>query len=422
MAAPPSPGSRPDSRPGTRDALAALRHRDFRIFWIGALLSNTGTWVQGATIPFVVYHLTDSAAWVGWVAFLQFLPVMALGPVGGSLADRFPRRTLLLVTQGALGVLALAFWVVWVTDRASLGAIVFLVVLSGLVAGLNIPAWQAFVSELVPRESLLNAVTLNSLQFNAARAFGPAVAGVLLGIGVGWAFLVNALSYVAGVVALAMIHVVAPPRAERGEGLIADFVSAIRFTKRLPGVRTAYAVVAVLGLLGGPLFQLLVVFAEEVFGVDDALYGVLGAALGAGAILAAPFVAGRGSGMARSVLLDGALVTYGVAVTAFALSPWFPVAVAMLAVAGGAYLAIAATLNTTIQLQVPEQLRGKVLAVYVMILTATMPLGALVQGALIQVVGPRPVVAVAGATFVALALWMRWGSDCLATVDAPGLT
>ncbi len=411
----------PARRPGTRDALAAFRHRNFRVFWFGALLSNTGSWLQNTTIPFVVYRLTGSAAWVGAVAFLQFVPIVVLGPVAGAIADRYARRTVLLVTQSALALLALGFWGVWLSDRASLGAIVVLVVLSGIVAGLNLPAWQAFVSELVPRDDLLNAVTLNSLQFNASRAFGPALGGLVLGIGVGWAFLANALSYVAVIVALAMVRLVAPVRDRRHGSVLTDFRDAVRFTHRLPGVRTCFAVVVALGLLGGPLFQLLVVFADEVFGVDDQLYGLLGAALGIGAIVAAPFVAGRGSGLPRSTLLGGAVVAYGVAVTAFALAPVFPMAVVALMVAGGAYLAIASTLNTTIQLQVPEVLRGKVLAVYLMLLTAAMPVGALVQGFLVQAVGPRPVVAVAGATFAGLALWLRWGSDRLATVDDEGL-
>ena len=319
-----------------------------------------------------------------------------------------------------MAVVALAFWGVWVAGRASLGVIIALVICAGVIGGLNIPAWQAFVSELVPRESLLNAVTLNSLQFNAARAFGPALAGLAISAGVGWAFLANALSFAAVLVALAMVRVVTPPRARATTGVLADFRDAFRFTGRLPGVRTCFVVVVALGLLGGPLFSLLVVFAEEVFGVRDALYGLLGASLGAGAIVAAPLVAGRGSGMARSHLLAVAMCAYGAAVTAFALAPDYWVGVAALVVAGGGYLAIASTLNTTIQLQVPEVLRGKVLATYVMLLTAAMPLGALVQGALVDAVGPRPVVAVAGATFALLVVWLR-ARDRFSALDDEGL-
>lgn len=407
-----------DTRPGVRDALAAFQHRNFRVFWIGALLSNTGSWLQNTTIPFVVYGLTGSAAWVGAMAAFQFVPVVLMGPLGGALADRYPRRSVLLVTQSAAAVLALAFWLTWVTDRLTMPALIGLVLVSGVVAGLNIPSWQAFVSELVPRESLLNAVTLNSLQFNAARAFGPALAGIVLGWGVGWAFVLNALSYLAVLVALALVRVPRLERSPREGSVLADFVAAARATGDLPGVRVCFLAVTALGVLGGPLFQFLVVFAKEVFGVDDGMYGLLGAALGIGAIVAAPYVAGRGTGMPRSTLLTGAMVLYGAAIAVFALSPWFALAVAVLAVAGGGYLAIASTLNTTIQLQVPEVMRGKVLSLYIMLLTAAVPVGSLIQGRLVETFGPRPVVATAGVLFAVMGMWLRVDGTRRAAIDA----
>lgn len=408
------------SRPTTRDALAAFRHRNFRIFWIGALLSNTGSWLQNTTVPFVVWRLTESPAWVGGVAFLQFIPVVVVSPLGGSLADRYQRRTVLLVTQSAMAVVALAFWAVWLADAMTLPAVVALVVVSGMVAGVNIPSWQAFVSELVPRESLLNAVTLNSLQFNAARAFGPALGGVVLGaLGVGWAFVINALSYAAVLVALGMVVV---PRLERDStsgGVLAGFRAAVRYSRGLSGVVVCLVSVFALGFLGGPVFSLLVVFAEDVFGVGDGLYGLLAASLGIGSILAAPLVAGRWSALARSRLLGASMATYGVALVVFALAPVFALAVAALVAAGGAYLAIASTLNTTVQLQVSETMRGKVLALYIMLLTVAMPLGSLLQGFLADTVGPRPTVAAAGGVFVVI-VGVLVGGGHLLDVDGEG--
>jgi MFS family permease len=398
--------SPPSSRPGLREAGAALKVPVFRRFWIGALISNSGSWMQNVSVPFVLYQLTGSATWVGAASFAQFLPAVVLGPLGGSLADRFPRRTVLLVAQVAMAAVALALWALWSSVRATPWTITALVALLGAVSGLAIGAWQAFVSELVPRHLLLNAVTLNSAQFNGARAFGPALGGVVLAtLGPSGAFALNALSFVAVLVALASIPgrpaALAPATGRRT--VFGETWETVGYIRNMPGIAACVLVVAAIGFLGSPVFPLLVVFAEDVFQVSDALYGLLGAALGIGGVLATPYVAGRGSGMARSRLAGGGLALYAGSLIAFALAPVFPVAVLALVFAGGAYLAVASTLNTTIQVQVAEERRGKVLALYVMGLTSSYPLGSLVQGAVVDLVGVRVVTAVA-----ALALGGVW--------------
>jgi len=407
------------ARPGLRQALVAFRYPNYRRFWVGALLSNTGSWLQAVTIPFVVYGLTASASWVGVAGFLQFAPAVVAGPIGGSIADRFHRRNVLLVTQSLAALVALALWAVWVSGVRSLAVVLALVAVGGLVVGVNIPSWQAFVSELVPREVLLNAVTLNSTQFNAARAFGPALGGLVLGtLGVGWAFLLNAGSFLAVLAALAAIRV---PRLARpagpGGSLRDELRATARSVRKRPGIVACFVIVAALGALGSPVFQMLVVFAEEVFVVGDIRYGLLGAALGVGAIVTAPFVAGPGAGMRRSRLITLAVLAYGAAVVAFALAPGYAAGLAALVVVGGGYLAIASTLNTTIQIQVDEAVRGKVLAVYLMLLTAALPAGVLAQGLLVEAIGPRAAVALAGGAFLAVVGWLRWGTGLVARMD-----
>jgi hypothetical protein len=409
-------------RPGLRQALTAFRYRNFALFWTGALLSNSGSWIQNITIPFVVFNITGSAAWVGVAGFLQFLPVVLMGPLGGSIADRFHRRTVLLVTQAAQAGVALALWVVWSAGVRNLVVIIGLVAVSSLIAGINIPSWQAFVSELVPREVLLNAVTLNSTQFNAARAFGPAIGGLVLAIGVSWAFLINALSFVAVIGALLAIRV---PRLDKsaaadGPGVWRAFASSFGYVRGFPGIIACFVIVLALGALGSPVFQLLVVFAEDVFEVGDLAYGLLGAALGVGSVLAAPIIAGPGSGLRRSVLVTGGVTVYGIAIVAFGLAPVYVLGLLALMAAGGAYLAIASTLNTTIQLQVDETMRGKVIALYVMLLTAALPVGALLQGLLVELIGPRVTVAGAGVLFLAVCAWLRFGTDLMRHMDDEG--
>ena len=404
----PSSAAAAPRKPGLREAGAALKVPAFRRFWIGALISNSGSWMQNVSVPFVLYALTKSATWVGVASFAQFLPAVLLGPLGGSLADRFSRRSVLLVAQAAMAAVAIALWALWSSGAAEAWSITALVAVLGAVSGVAIGSWQAFVSELVPRHLLLNAVTLNSAQFNGARAFGPALGGVVLAtLGPSGAFALNALSFIAVLVALASIPgrpaAIADPAGRRS--VLGETRETMGYIRKMPGIAACVLVVAAIGFLGSPVFPLLVVFADDVFGVSDALYGLLGAALGIGGIVATPFVAGRGSGMRRSRLAGAGLLAYACSLVAFALSPVFPMAVLSLVVAGGAYLAVASTLNTTIQVQVAEERRGKVLALYVMGLTSSYPLGSLVQGAIADRVGVRAVTA--GAGLALAAVWFR---------------
>ncbi|MFP5321133.1 MAG: MFS transporter [Acidimicrobiia bacterium] len=387
----------PAARPGLREAVAALRIRDFRRFWLGAIVSNSGSWMQNVTVPYVLFQLTGSATWVGLASFLQFVPALFMGPLGGSLADRYARRTVILAAQSGLAVASVGLWALWASGAAEAWSLTAVVAVYGAIAGTSIGAWQAFVSELVPRRLLLNAVTLNSAQFNAARAVGPALGGLVLGtLGPSWAFALNALSYVAVLGALLSVRPAPVAKAPRTASVLGELRETVTYVRGMPGIATCIVVVAALGFFGNPVFPLLAVFAEDVFGVSGLRYGILGAALGVGGVLATPLVAGRGSALARSRLVGAALGIYGTALAAFALAPAFPVAVAALVVAGGGYLALASTLNTTIQVQVAEERRGKVLAFYVMGLTSSYPLGSLVQGALADLVSVRLVTAGAG--------------------------
>lgn len=396
-------------RPGLRAAVAAFRYRNFALFWTGALISSTGGWVQNVTIPFVVYQLTDSEAWVGFAGFCLLINAAILGPVGGTLADRFDRRKVLIVTQSAQAAVALALWATWSAGVRSPGLIVALSALSGAFAGLMIGSWQAFVSELVPREALLNAVTLNSAQFNAARAFGPAIGGIVLAtLGPGWGFFINAMSFLAVIAALLAMRL--DRVIEKATGrmqVLGDLKETFAYVRRAPGIRTCIFVVAGLSLADSPLFQFVVVFADEVFRVDTWVFGVLSAALGIGAILATPFVAGWGGSIARSRLVAGAMLLNGLSLVLFALSPNAWVGFFFLMGAGGGYLAIASSLNTTIQLQVDERMRGKVLAFYLLGVTLVAPIGALVQGFLVDAIGPRAAFTAAGGAFLGLLVLLR---------------
>jgi MFS family permease len=398
------------SRPPRGAAIAALRHRNFAIFWSGALVSNIGTWIQTITVPYVLYKTTDSAAWVGLAGFCQFIPGVLMGPWSGAIADRFDRRRVLITTQTALAFCALGLWGMWEAGVRSPGALVAVVFATGVISALNIPSWQAFVSELVPKEDLLNAVTLNSAQFNAARAIGPALGGLILAtLGPSWAFLLNAVSYIAVIGALWLVRVPVRHAVRTGHRVLRDFVDACRYVRGHHGILMAIVLVFAVAFLANPMLQLSAVFADSVFGAGAAGLGLLTAAFGIGAVVATPLVSSFSVTLGRARLISVSFTWLALSVTAFGLSTeLWQGALAMFAT-GIAYLALIATLNTTVQLSVVEEMRGRVLAVYFMTFTAGYPLGSLLQGWLAQVFSPRATVATAGILLVAIGavLWSR---------------
>jgi MFS family permease len=417
------PGVMTTSGRGLRHAFRALQHRDFALFLGGAFVSSTGMWMQNVTVPFLLHEATGSAAWVGLGAFAQFAPIMVTSPLGGSLADRHPRRTILLWGQAISMVLALVLWLTVRGGDIRPGLIVALVGVSGVVNGVAIPAWQSFVAELVPREALLNAVSLNSAQFNASRAIGFMVGGLALySAGPGLAFLLNGLSFVAVLGALAAIRPRRLSSADAaavaavtvtGEGIApagrppgappATFRLGLQYVRARPGLQLAVLTCGVVMFLGGPVIQLAPVFARDTFGVDERAYGFLAAALGVGATAGSVVLGAYGDGVRRSRLVIGAIVIYGVAVLGLALTPSYAGGLAAMACIGVAYLAVASVLNTSIQLAVDDRYRGRVLALYIMVFTGAYPLGSLVQGIATDHFGVRIVVGVAGAGLLAYA-------------------
>ena len=431
---------------GLRHAFRALRHRDFALFWSGALVSSTGMWMQAVTVPFVIHEATGSAGWVGLSAFAQFAPVMVMSPFGGALADRHARRTILIWNQAALLVLALALWLSVQGGAIRPGVMVALVAGSGIVAGLGIPAWQSFVAELVPRESLLNAVALNSAQFNVSRAIGFMLGGfALYSVGPGLSFLVNALSYFAVLGALAVMRLrpernrlragpseglqrdplrwgaaaaeVGMPTIPPEEAAPATFRLGLAYVRQHPGLQLAVITVGVVMFLGGPVIQLAPVFARDTFGVDERAYGFLAGALGIGATAGSVLLGAYGDGVRRSRLIIAAVVTYGVAVLGMALTPNYVGGLVAMACIGVAYLAVASALMTSVQLAVDDRFRGRVLALYVMVFTGAYPLGSLVQGLATDHFGVRAVVGVAGTALLAYAALLASKPAVVAVFD-----
>lgn len=382
----------------------ALGIRNYRLFWIGGMLTNNGRWNQYVASYFVVYQLTESAAWVGLAGFSSFIPMLVTNPLAGYVSDRFDRRKVLLVTNALNAVVAAILAVAWGSGVRSIGVWMVLLLVGGTVYGIQLPTWQSFVAECVPRRLLRNAITLNSTQFNAARTVGPAVGGLLIGtFGPGWALAVAAASYGPVLVALLRIDPSALHRPGQAAALssgrasvVGEYRASIRYVRGEPGIRAAIITVALISTAGQPIVQQIVVFAEEVFEVSPFWFGMLGSAQGIGALVAAPLVAGELSRLRRSRIQLFATTGYGLAIVLFALAPSFWLGYAGLGLIGAMHLASATNLNSTVQLQVDDAFRGRVMAIYLMGVLGLAPFANLLMGWLISVFGPRPVVTMAG--------------------------
>ena len=403
-------------------ALRAFRHRDYTIFWLGALVSNTGSWLQNLTVPYVIFEITHSAFWVGVATAAQFFPGFVASPVGGHLADTRERRRLLLVLLSVMAVLAAGLWWTWASGSRSLALILLIVSASGFVWGSTLPSWQAFVNDLVPRDDLVSAVSLNSLQFNAARSVGPAIAGlVIAAFGPGVAFGLNAVSFVFVVGALLLVRVRSVVAAGLAPKLVSGFVEAVRYVPGQPGIGVVIVTVGLVGLLATPAFGFTVVFAGSVYGVGPLALGVLNTALGVGSIAAVPIIvrAKDRRGLASSI--RGGLLLQGGAILAFGLAPGYVTGALTLVAVGMGFLLTISSGNTAVQLIVAQRLRGRVMAVRLMVYMLCVPLGALAQGWLSDRIGPRPTMVVAGLLVLLVAGWFltRRGSTQLSRVDDP---
>ena len=395
-----------------------LRYRDYALFWGAALVSNSGTWMQTIAVPFVLYQLTHSTTWLGVGAFTAFFPALLVGPLAGSLADRYSRKRILLVTQTGMMLTAFALWGVWIGDTATPGIIVGILAVSGVASGVNIAAWQSFVPQLVPPAELLHAVRLNSMQFVAARAFGPALAGLVLQeLGAGTAFLLNALSFVLVLAALFAIRPRPVPIDDTAGRVLAHFKEALAYVRARQALLLPVVTIGLVSFFGSAVVQLAPALATDQFGVGRGEYGLLVAAFGVGAIAGSLLVAVWADRYRRSMVALTGIAMFAVGQLVLGAAPEYAIGLAGMVTMGGAYILVATALNTSIQARVDEVHRGRTVSIYLMGLLAGVPLGALLQGKLAAVIGLRATVLGAAVALVVATLWLAARFDRLRPLD-----
>lgn len=387
----------PATRPAT-GPFAALRSRNFRLFLGGQLLSNVGTWVQSVAHGWLVLQLTDSAFVVGLVAMLGSLPILLFTLYGGVIADRVNKRRVVFWLQAGMLVEALVLGVLTSTGHVTVPVVMALAFVFGTLSAFEVPTRQALFADLVPRADLSNAIALNSAAYNVARVVGPALAGLLIGTaGLAECFYVNALSFVAVLWGLARIEV--PPAATRPPAgrVLESFREGLRYLVASPWPRTLMLMTTSLTVFSYAFLTMLAVFAKSALGLGAQGYGVISAAVGLGAAVAALAIAAAGTRLRFGRLAAWAATGFGVTLIATAVAPTVYVAAPLLMVAGMLLATAGVATNTFLQQLVPDGLRGRVMGFYSFVVLGLMPFGSLQSGFVAEHLGVRACFALCGA-------------------------
>ncbi len=376
-------------KPPPPSAFGALKHRNFRLFFAGHLVSLVGWWMHHVAQPWLVLLLTDSAFYVGLVALLGTLPVTLLSLFGGAVADRFPKRRVVIATQAMAMAVALALAAIVLADAVTLAHVMVAAALIGTVAAFDIPGRQAFMVEMVGKRDLMNAIALNASAFNASRVVGPAVAGVLIGaVGVGVCFLLNGLSYLAVIVALLAIRITPAPSRALPHSTWTNIREGLGYVAGNRRVRTLLFVIAGASLFGFPFQVLMPVLARDVLGLGAQAYGWMVTSAGVGALAGALGLAGFARHIRKGRAVAVAAITFGLLVALLGVVRSFPLILVLLVLIGFAMIVHTATTNTLLQTVAPDALRGRVMSVYTLSFMGLLPFGSLLSGLVAERFGP----------------------------------
>jgi MFS family permease len=400
-------GPEPASRQGATGMFAALSVPNFRRYVAGQSLSLIGTWVETVAQALLVLQLTHSGTILGLTTAARYAPILLLSPSAGLLVDRYPKRHILLGTQAGLGLVSAALGASVLTGEIRLWQVVVLGVLFGTFSAVDNPARQAFVPEVVGHDLVRNAVTLNSTTVNLARVIGPTIAAVLVStIGIGWCFVVNAVSFTFVIASLLLLdtrslHPAAPAPRRRGQ-----LREGLRYAARMPAIARPLLMMAVIGTFTFEFEVSLPLLATKTFHGTGTTYSWLLGAFGAGAVAGGLYAARSArTGVAR---LTKAALAYAIAVGLIALAPTLPTAVAACVLTGAATIAFLTTGNSTIQLASEPDHRGRVTALWSMALVGSTAIGSPVIGAISDTAGPRYALALGAAACLAAVVIGRW--------------
>lgn len=393
----------------TDSVFPALRHRNFRLFWFGQMISLIGTWMQNIGQDWLVLKLTNSAFLLGVVSALQFLPMLFLSLFAGVVIDRFPKRKILIFTQTSLMVTALALATLTALNIINYWEILVLATIVGFINTIDNPARQSFIIDLVGKEDLMNAISLNSSIFNAARIIGPGIAGVLIGLlGYALCFYLNALSFIAVITGLILIDVkVSKSRAMlKREDVISDIKEGLLYIKNTPIIFATILMMAVLSTFAINFNVLVPVFAKNILNQNSTGYGFLMSSMGVGALIGALILASLSKKGAKPFYL----ILGGVGLCVFQIligfQSYYWLTTILLALSGFSMITFSASANTTVQLNSSNRFRGRVMSVYSLVFGGVTPIGALYAGSLAEKVGAHMTFIISGIIGIAYILYV----------------
>ncbi|MBI5847824.1 MAG: MFS transporter [Nitrospirae bacterium] len=375
---------------------SAFSFRDFRLFWFGQIISLSGSWMQTVAQGWLVYSLTKSPLHLGMVAAANALPILLFSLFGGLIADRYPKRNLLLLTQALSIIPAVILGYLVSHNIATVWHVAALAAFLGTINALDIPVRQSFLAEMVGKGHIANAIALNSAAFNGARIIGPVIAGIAIAyLGIPACFYLNALSFVAVIIALYRIEARGEIRG-RSEGMLRDFKRGVVFIGGNKEMKHVFLLIAVFSVIGLPYISLLPIFAGEVFHAGPKGLGFLVGASGIGAFTAALLIAARRDIRDKPRFMSFAALTFSAALFLFSLSSTFWLSLLIIMAAGWGMVSYLAVANSVIQITVPDELRGRVMSIYSLVFLGTVPIGNAIMGVAADYFGTPHAVSVSG--------------------------
>jgi MFS family permease len=377
------------------DAFSALRFRNFRLFWFGSIISLSGTWMHQAAQGWLVFKLTDSPFYLGLASSAISTPILLFTLVGGVAADRFSKRNIILVTQIFDMFLALSLAVIVSTEIVTVWHVLIIAFFMGTSHAFEIPARQSFFIEMVGREELLNAIALNAAAFHGARMIGPAIAGIIMGsLGLAACFYINSLSFIAAIAALMSMKFYSPGKnLDSKKGIVKEFKEGLKYIFSNSKIYSLIIAVGIVSFFGFPYIALLPVYARDILGTGATGLGILMGCTGAGAFVGAVNLAMKSKSSRKGTLLALSGLLFAVALLIFSLSKTVWLSYVMLFLVGWGSINQIATVNSLLQLTVPDELRGRVMSSFMTVFLGMSTLGNLFIGGLAQYMGTQTALA-----------------------------
>jgi MFS family permease len=391
-----------------QETFIALKHYNYRLWFVGQVVSLVGTWMQSTAQGYLIYQITHSPAYLGIVGFVGGAPALLFTLFGGVIADRLPRRRLLVITQSVMMILAFILAVLTFTHVVLPWHIIVLAFLLGVANAFDAPARTSFVLELVDRQSMTNAIALNSTMFNIATVVGPSVAGLTYAaIGPAWCFTLNGVSFIAVIIALLLMRIKLEPQPPRRAAAWAELGEGIRYVLRNRMILSLIGSVGIVSIFGIGMMNLLPAWATDVLHGDVTTNGWLVSARGFGSLISALMLAYWGTRKLRGKLWTYGAIVMPVTLFIFAWVHWLPLSLVTLLGVGWGFMMVTNNSQAIVQTLVPDVLRGRVMGVYTLIFFGSMPIGSLLAGSVAEWIG-EPLTVMIGAGFLLLLAIASW--------------